>query len=215
MLTRKEQLKEIISPNDIISLVDYKITQDEAEVREYHQQQLNRNLEGAVIKKVDAPYRAGRKGWRWVKIKETEGSQGKLSDTLDCVVMGYYRGKGKRAQFGMGAFLVGVLTEDGQIKTIAKIGTGLTDEQFKYIKNLADEHKTKSKPDQYDVPEDLEPDVWVEPEIVAEIAADELTDSPIHTAGKALRFPRLVEFRDDKDWEQATQISELEQIKIG
>lgn len=219
---RKEMMDEIISPSQTICNTPYLVTSDPEEVHQYHYRQLEGGLEGAVIKKVDSRYRAGRKGWRWVKIKEKEGERGKLSDSLDCVVLGYYYGKGKRAEFGIGAFLVGVLAkEDGksevenEIKTIAKIGTGLTDDQFAQLKKMADEHRVKTKPANYDVPKELKPDVWVVPEIVVEIAADELTLSPLHTAGKALRFPRLIKFRTDKKWTQATTVVELEGIEVA
>lgn len=212
---RKKILENTVEVNGIIKLTETIETQDPGEIQRYHLHQLEKGLEGAVIKKIDSKYRSGRKGWRWVKIKESEGTLGKLSDTLDCVVMGYYRGKGKRSQFGIGAFLVGVLSSQKKLQTIAKIGTGLTDEEFKYIKKEADKYQVSKKPLQYDVPKDLQPDVWVSPEIVVEIAADELTVSPLHSAGKALRFPRLVRFRDDKSWEQATSVKELESIKIG
>jgi DNA ligase-1 len=212
---RKKILQNVVEINGIIKLTEVVETQDPGEIQQYHEQQLEKGLEGAVIKRIDSKYRSGRKGWRWVKIKESEGTLGKLSDTLDCVVMGYYRGKGKRSQFGIGAFLVGVLSSQKKLKTIAKIGTGLTDEEFKYIKKEADKYQVSKKPLQYDVPKDLQPDVWVSPKIVVEIAADELTVSPLHSAGRALRFPRLVKFRDDKNWEQATSVKELESIKIG
>jgi len=48
--------------------------------------------------------------------------------------MGYYAGRGKRTGFGLGAFLVGIPNEKGQIGSIAKIGTGLSDEQWKELK---------------------------------------------------------------------------------
>ena len=57
-----------------------------------------------------------------------------------------------------------------------------------------------------------EPDFWVIPEVVVEIAADEITKSPNHTSGLALRFPRLVKFRDDRSAEDATNITELTSI---
>jgi DNA ligase 1 len=215
---RKQKLKNLLrkeSEWQVLEATDYIVTKDPLELRQYHQDQLTQGLEGAVIKQTEAPYRGGRKGWRWVKIKETEGQTGKLNDTLDLVVMGYYRGKGKRTQFGIGAFLVGVLAENSQIKTLAKIGTGLTDKQFRKIKRLADQHKLKKSPANYDVPKELKPDVWIAPGLVVEIAADELTDSPLHSAGQALRFPRLVKLRQDKDWQQATTLQELEQIEVG
>ena len=63
----------------------------------------------------------------------------------------------------------------------------------------------------------LVPSVWVEPKVVIEVLADEITRSPVHTAGRqngepgyALRFPRLVRFReDDKRPEQATTVKEI------
>ncbi len=213
LLSRKEILAKLFKPNQVLATTDYIISSNPEKISQYHQQQLGKGLEGAVIKQVESRYRGGRKGWRWVKLKEKEGSQGKLSDTLDCIVMGYYKGRGKRTKFGIGAFLVGVLTKDKKIKTIAKIGTGLTDNQFRQMKKLADNHMTDQKPKYYDVPKNLTPDVWIHPEIVVEIAADEITKSPIHTAGHALRFPRLIGFRSDKDWEQATTLEEFEQIE--
>jgi len=171
-------------------------------------------MEGGVIKKMDGKYLPGRQGWGWVKIKESEGSTGKLTDTLDLVVMGFNRGKGKRAGFGVGAFLGGVIKGEG-IVTLAKVGTGLTDEQFKDLKNRLDKLVTSEKPEMYDVEKSLEPDVWVEPGLVVEVAADEITKSPSHTAGVALRFPRLVKFRDDKRVDQATSTEELKGIKVA
>jgi len=48
-------------------------------------------------------------------MKEAESDRGKLNDTLDCIVMGYYFGKGKRAEFGLGAILVGVRDEEQNV----------------------------------------------------------------------------------------------------
>jgi DNA ligase-1 len=58
----------------------------------------------------------------------------------------------------------------------------------------------------------LEPDLWCKPSLVVEILADEITVSPNHTAGLALRFPRLIRFRDDKDPDQATSLKELQHL---
>jgi DNA ligase-1 len=212
---RKKILKKIVPDSETFVNTPYSITSDPEELQKFHIEQLAQGLEGAVIKNPNSRYKSGRKGWRWVKIKEEEGATGKLSDTLDCIVMGYYRGRGKRASFGLGAFLVGLLGDDEQIYTVAKIGTGLTDDQFKELKNRLDKLEVDDKPTQYDLDKNLNPDIWVKPDLVVEIAADELTKSPIHTAGKALRFPRLVRFRDDKNWEQATTVKELADIKIS
>ena len=58
----------------------------------------------------------------------------------------------------------------------------------------------------------MECDVWVSPRIVVEIRADEITKSPTHTAGLALRFPRLERFRDDKNPQEVTSLQEVEKM---
>jgi DNA ligase-1 len=124
--------------------------------------------------------------------------------------MGYDLGKGKRTGFGIGAFLVGVYDQknDGYL-TVSKIGTGLTDEEWGEMKKRCERLSTKKMPTAYQVDKLTQCDVWVEPQIVVEIKADEITQSPVHTAGYALRFPRLVQFRDDKKPSDATSASEI------
>lgn len=141
-------------------------------------------------------------------MKEVEGSTGKLSDTIDAVVMGFYGGKGKRAGFGIGKFLVGVLNGD-KIVTLTKVGTGLSDEQFRELKSRLDRLVMAGPDRSYVIDKTLVPDVWVEPRLVVEIAADEITNSPTYSAGVSLRFPRLVRFRDDKSVAQITTITEV------
>lgn len=112
----------------------------------------------------------------------------------------------------MGAFLVGVTDEKNCVGSIAKIGTGLTDEQWRELVVKCKKLETKEKPAEYLVDKNLECDVWVKPEIVVEIMADEITVSPIHAFGLALRFPRLINFREDKGVSEATGKKELERL---
>ncbi len=185
-------------------------------------------LEGIIAKKLDGVYQAGARGSNWIKFKRSYASSA-LNDTLDCIVMGYDYGKGKRASFGIGAFLVGVFSPvEDKILRIAKIGTGLTDEEWKELRRRCDT-LTADEPDRrYVCDQHMSVDVWVKPEIIVEIQADEITQSPIHTAGRmlkavdtesesangsqtgyALRFPRLIGFRDDKRVEEATTSAEV------
>lgn len=221
LLSRKEKLEKVLKDSEFIRKTQYTLIDDPAKLKAFHEQQLDLGLEGAVMKQGHSQYISGRKSWRWVKIKEEEGSQGKLSDTIDCLMLGYYLGKGKRQAFGIGALLVGVLDKDQDgnlvVRSLSKIGTGLTDEQFREVKNLADQYPSKNnqKPEMYDVNKNLFPDVWLAPQVVLEIAADEISKSPIHTAGVALRFPRLVRIRYDKNFEEATTVEELASIHIA
>jgi DNA ligase-1 len=209
---RREILENLIKDKDLLVVDEAVETVDPAVINSEYTRRINDGLEGIIVKKFDTPYIPGRTGWRWVKMKEEEKAVGKLVDTLDCVVMGYYLGRGKRTRFGIGGFLVGVL--DGEvIKTITKIGTGLTDEQFKEMHRRLKKLEARQKPKEYgEVDKVLIPDSWVTPSLVVEVAADEITKSPVHSSGLALRFPRLVRFRDDKSPDQATTLLEVKKF---
>lgn len=175
---------------------------------------ISKGLEGLVVKRLESPYEAGGRNFNWVKLKRH--SDGELSDTIDCVILGYITGKGKRIAFGAGALLVGVYDKKtDEFVTVSKIGTGLTDDEWREVHKRADRIKVDNKPAR--VNSLTVPSVWIKPEIVIEVLADEITRSPIHTAGKtntepgyALRFPRLVSFRGkDKRAEDATSVKEL------
>ncbi len=210
-LKRREELKKIVVSGKLLRIDENTITDDPEVIKSLHQKYLKMGLEGVVVKRVSANYVSGRTGWNWVKMKEVEGKRGKLSDTLDCVVMGYTTGKGKRVGFGVGQFLAGI--KDGDIfKTVTKVGTGLTDEQFRELRERLERLKTQNKPKEYEVSKDLAPDFWVTPKVVVELAADEITISPKHTAGLALRFPRLVRFRDDRSATDITTADELHDL---
>jgi DNA ligase-1 len=206
---RKKLLSTIIAPSAWAQPTPYIITTNASDLHRYHQQQLAQGLEGVVAKAETSIYQSGRKGWNWVKIKEAEGTRGKLQDTLDLVVMGLYHGKGKRHSFGVGAFLVGVINEHGEILTLSKIGTGLTDADFHDLKAKATPLTVKDKPTPYHVKKILVPDIWLTPTLIAEIAADEITNSTTHTSGYGLRFPRLIRWREDKSATTATTVTEL------
>jgi len=209
---RRKILETTIRKGDILVVSPNIITSDVDELRKYHDEQLKIGLEGAVVKKWESPYEPGRKGFHWVKFKEEDGKTGKLTDTIDAVVMGSYKGEGKRAGFGIGAFLVGVKKGE-KFVSLTKIGTGVSDELWKTLKKDFSRQSSAVRPKEYDeVSKTLEPDTWVNPKIVVEIAADDITKSPIHGAGYALRFPRLVRVRKDKSPQQATTTSEIHKM---
>jgi DNA ligase-1 len=118
-----------------------------------------------------------------------------------------------RSKFGIGGFLVGVYDErTDSFKTISKIGTGLKEEDWGTLKKMADKAKTTKKPANVNMDKIFTPDVFTSPTIVVEIGADEISISPSHTAGYALRFPRLLRFRPDKPATQATTLKEIEKM---
>ncbi len=213
----------------VILLSELKITKNAQAIEEYFEQQTKKGLEGIMAKKLDGIYRAGARDFNWIKYKKSYSS--KLSDTIDVVVMGYDLGQGKRTGFGIGDFLIGIHNDKKEVfETVSKIGTGLTDMEWKELKRKAESVKRKDKPNNYDVDKMMECDVWIRPSIIVEIRADEITRSPVHTAGRimvttksgnaqevkeagyALRFPRLERFRDDRKPENITSLSEVEKM---
>ncbi|OGV95029.1 hypothetical protein A3A66_03350 [Microgenomates group bacterium RIFCSPLOWO2_01_FULL_46_13] len=209
---RREILKRAIKANQLLLVDEATVTDDPEVINQEYRDKIRQGLEGVIVKKYDTAYVPGRRGWRWVKMKEAELAVGKLADTVDCVVMGYYAGRGKRASFGLGGFLVGVGDGD-TFKSITKIGTGLTDVQFRNMFQRLKKLGVKAKPKQYSlVNKILIPDFRVTPSLIVEIAADEITKSPSHSAGFALRFPRLVRFRFDKSASQITTVAEIKKL---
>lgn len=189
------------------------------ELEHYFMQEIASGLEGVVVKKTDSRYQAGKRNFNWIKLKYQASD--KLKDTLDVVILGYYPGKGKRAAFGIGAFLVGVYDPKQDVyQTVAKIGTGLSDQEWIDLKKQCDQHAVKQQPKNVVCAKELYPAVWVTPTLVCEVLADEITFSPLHTSGKkehqlglALRFPRFVKYRPDKDPTQTTTAAELLHLK--
>lgn len=183
------------------------VVKDPAVVEKMFDDAIEKGLEGILAKKLDGVYQAGARGWNWIKFKRSYSS--KIDDTIDCLVMGYDYGKGKRTDFGIGAFLVGIYDNKNDLfLTAAKIGTGLTDDEWKQLQAQSTKLKVSQKPALYQVNDAASCDVWVKPGIVMEIKADELTRSSVHTAKYALRFPRLQRFRPDKRPEDTTTLKE-------
>lgn len=208
---RRKILDKVVINGPLLKVDEHTITNDPEKISELMDKYVKTGYEGVVVKRADSHYVSGRTGWNWVKMKEKENAKGRLSDTVDCVVMGYTQGKGKRSSFGIGQFLAGI--KDGDtFKTVTKVGTGLTDEEFKELNIRLKEIVVKEKPKEYEVHESLYPDFWVEPKVIVELAADEITKSPKHTSGWALRFPRLVKFRDDKSAKDVTSVKELKSM---
>lgn len=214
---RRKALENILDKNNIlIRIAEERIIHTAKEILEFFNEAVSEGLEGLMLKKLDAPYKAGGRGFHWVKFKRA--SSGILTDTVDCVLLGVYSGRGKRTEFGVGGLLVGVYNyKKDRFETISRVGTGLTDEEFRRVNEISKKLRVTHKPAR--VNSKIEPSFWVEPKVVLEIVADEITKSPIHTAGEengigyALRFPRLVKFREaDKRAEDATTVEEIKKL---
>ena len=213
---RRAELEKRVKEGSVLDLSERRIVSTAKELERFFESCVERGLEGIVAKDLKAPYIAGARKWAWIKLKRSY--RGELSDTIDVVIVGYYKGRGKRSQFGLGGILVAVYDSDEDVfRTIAKVGSGFTEEQLVEMKRILDEIAVPHRPAR--VVSFLEPDVWVEPKYVITVTADEITRSPNHTAGwdgergYALRFPRIVGWiREDKGPEDATTVNEIIQM---
>ncbi|MFA5998936.1 MAG: ATP-dependent DNA ligase [Candidatus Babeliales bacterium] len=204
--------------SEALQIVEEKPFSKAQDLEDYFLLNIQAGLEGLVVKREDAIYQPGKRNFNWIKLKRE--AHGSLIDTVDCVILGYYAGRGKRAKFGIGAFLVGIYNQEKeQFQTVAKVGTGMSDDEWKDLKKRCEHIKLQHQPKNVSCVKDLYPDVWVSPELVCVVKSDEITLSPAHTAGKteghpgyALRFPRFVSYRPDKSAQDATSIKELKHL---
>lgn len=217
---RREMLEALFkkltsAQQEFLQVIEELAVTTPAELENYFFKNIAQGLEGLVVKRPDAVYTPGKRNSNWIKLKRQE--TGSLDDTIDCVILGYYAGAGKRAKFGIGALLVGIYDPQADLfQSVAKIGTGLTDAGWVELRAACDELAVKKWPHNVECSKELVPDVLVAPKKVCMIRADEITFSPAHKAadrllgrGLALRFPRFMGERPDKAATDATSAQEL------
>ncbi|MBI4258272.1 MAG: ATP-dependent DNA ligase [Thaumarchaeota archaeon] len=212
---RRQVLQKIVVEDERIRIVPAITTSKPEKIDEFMQEAITEGCEGLVAKELDSPYRAGAREFAWVKLKREYRSE--LMDTVDLVIVGGFHGRGRRGgRFGT-YLLAAYDKESDMFRTVTKVGTGFSDEDLeKFPKTL---HPYRIAHVHARVDSKMQADVWFEPKIVIEVAASEITLSPIHTgaldsirkgAGLALRFPKFTgRIRDDKAPEDATTTKEI------
>ena len=215
-IERRKIVEKHFNINDFVKATEIKITDDVNILEEMFLDRLALGFEGVICKDLNQPYKAGSRGYSWIKFKKSY--KGNL-DTIDAVILGYDSGQGKRTELGIGALLVGIYdAETDKYYTIAKVGTGLSDDVIRELYERLEKKKLIKKPEY--IVSNIVVDNFVVPEIVVEINFDEITKSPIHTLkldsnslqGIALRFPRLVKIRMDRSNKETTNKKEIEKI---
>jgi len=214
---RRKYLNEIIEEAERIKIAEYLITDNPEELEKFFLKAVEKGCEGLVCKSVmtDSIYRAGARGWLWIKYKRDYKSE--MTDTVDLVVVGAFPGKGRRAGTYGALLLAAYDPENDVFKTVCKCGSGFTDEDLSNLPKMLEPHRIEHKHPR--IISNLEADVWFEPKIVIEVIGAEITLSPIHTcamdkirkgSGLAIRFPRFTgNYRFDKAAEDATTEKEI------
>lgn len=207
---RIELLREKILPqNDgMIRLAESFNVNDVYSLNKKFEEYRDLGLEGLIAKIPNGPYEPGTRNYDWIKFKVK--SQQDLADTVDTVILGYYKGTGNRAKFGIGGIIVGIYNpEDDKFYSLAKVGTGFKDVDWNVVKDKLDNIAVPQVPKNVIIDNTLVPDVFVEPSLVAVIEADEVSKSKLHGVGYSLRFPRFKYLRYDKSVYQTTTPDEI------
>jgi DNA ligase-1 len=160
------------------------------EARAFLAEALAAGHEGVVAKALDSPYAPGSRGKRWFKVKPAE--------TVDCVVLAADRGSGRRRGW-LSNYHLAVRADDGGWAPVGKTFKGLTDDEFRAMTARLQALATA----------DDGVTVTVRPEVVVEVAYNEIQRSAQYTSGFALRFARITRVRDDKRPEDATSLAQL------
>jgi DNA ligase-1 len=215
-MERRGALSGAVAPYDGLGGIQVStvlITEDPEEITLFYEDRLEEGFEGIVAKRLDGTYDAGKRGFNWIKMKRSY--QTLLRDTVDCVIVGYYYGKGRRAAWGLGSLLVSVYDKQADtLPTVTRVASGFSEEQWQELcKTLEADRIEHPDPRVVAI---LTPDVWVVPRYVLELQADEVSRSQMHAAGKgdrspgyALRFPRIIKQRPERTPEDSTSVEEV------
>ena len=212
---RREILEKVVKEDNFSKLVPMSLVKNENEIEDFLENSINSGCEGLMLKTPNAGYRAGARGSNWLKLKREYRNE--LGDSLDLVVIGAYFGRGRRTGL-YGTLLLGTYNpEKDNFPSICKVGTGFTDESLDQLYQILSNKVILKKNPR--VISEMEADVWLEPELVLEVVASEITLSPIHktglnlvreNSGFALRFPKFTgKIRYEKAVEDASTHDEV------
>ena len=176
------------------SLAPRVLTRDPKVVDDFMHSALKEGHEGLMAKSLTSDYSPGARGKKWFKIKP--------ADRLDVVIVAAEWGSGRRVGWLSNYHLAVRDDESGEYLVVGKTFKGLTDTEFDMITKRLQELKTRES----------RWTVHVRPEIVVEVAHNEIQKSPRYKSGFALRFARITKFRDDKAPEEADTVQRLRKL---
>jgi DNA ligase-1 len=189
---RRMKLEEIAPASMIVERV---VTDKLDEAERFFQKSKKIGHEGLVAKLLDSPYVPGVRGRYWLKIKHT-------LNTMDLVIIAAERGHGRRSRWLSDYHLAVLDDEHNDYVMIGKTFKGLTDEEFEMMTEKLELLQISKQRGL----------VHVRPEVVVEVLASEIQESPKYASGLALRFARITRIRDDKSPDEVTTLRELKAL---
>ena len=191
--SRRKELEKIIKPVKNKFELSHAIkTKDLKEAEKFYKQSLKDKQEGLMVKNLNAIYQPGRRVGQWLKVKP-------ILEPLDLAIIKAEYGTGKRSNW-FGSFTLGCIkdTQSDEYLPCGKLGTGLTDEEFKELTKRLKPLIIKEEGRE----------VELLPKVIIEVAYEQIQKSPTYESGYALRFPRLIGFKTDRNFP-----NELEKLK--
>ena len=192
LVDRHDRLAALLEGEELVSRL--RLSDEPEEVASIEQEALEAGHEGIMLKNPESAYTPGNRGQNWLKRKPDV-------ETLDCVVTGAEWGEGRRANL-LGTFELSVRDGDGGFESIGKVATGITDEELEELTDLLEPHLRAETGTAIDI----------EPAVVFEVGYEEIQSSPTYGSGYALRFPRFLGVRDDKNPGDADSRERLERL---
>ncbi|MFO7968130.1 MAG: ATP-dependent DNA ligase [Archaeoglobaceae archaeon] len=195
---RREILESSTQDTDIIKVAWQDVTSSYEEVQKVYNQALSAGHEGAMLKNLKSAYIPGKRGKHWLKLKASV-------ESLDLVVIGGEWGEGKRSHLLSSYELACNDPVSGDLIPVGRVATGFNDEQLEEFTELFKpliEYEEGKK-------------AVFQPKIVFEVGYQEIQKSPKYDGGYALRFPRFIRMRNDKDVDGADTIERVAKLFEG
>jgi len=203
-IERRKLVEKILKEKKLVIRPAVQIITDKDEKgMEFYEHALKIGEEGIMVKKLDAPYKQGRRVGYMVKMKP------EVND-LDLVIVGAEHGTGKRGGW-LTSYILACRNEKGELLEIGKVSSGLKEKEeegftYEQMTNLLNELKVDEKNGV----------VRVKPKIIVMVTYQNIQESPSYSSGYALRFPRIIRYRPDRGVRDIASAEEIEkEVKMA
>jgi DNA ligase 1 len=192
-LSARAEVLRSLNVGGVIGLSEQKLVSSSKEIQSMFEESKSLGYEGLVVKNLTSPYKPGKRGKSWIKLKSE-------LDTLDVVIVAAEYGHGKRA--GVISDYTFAVRAGDELKVVGKAYSGLTDVEILDMTELLKQLTLQ----------DFGYRRLVKPQVILEVAFDAIQKSSLHDSGFALRFPRIKLIRTDKSLNDIDTLEKVNEI---